>query len=103
MLGSYEIVDKVHEGQIYQHFKGEFYQVIGLGEHTETGEKMVIYKRLFREGEIKTYIRPYVMFTSKVDEKKYPEHKNKQRFTLVLDPRDEKLTMKELKRVFSSN
>ena len=28
---------------IYKHYKGGYYQVLGIGEHTETGERMVVY------------------------------------------------------------
>lgn len=28
---------------IYQHYKGGYYQVLGLGAHSETNEHMVIY------------------------------------------------------------
>lgn len=28
---------------IYKHYKGGHYQVLGIGEHTETKEKMVVY------------------------------------------------------------
>lgn len=31
---------------IYQHYKGGFYQVLGVAQHTETGEEMVVYVSL---------------------------------------------------------
>ena len=42
--------------EIWLHFKGGKYQIITLAEHTETGEKFVIYKAL--SGTMKTYARP---------------------------------------------
>lgn len=42
-------------GKKVKHFKGKEYLVLGEAEHTETGEKMVIYKDLY--GECKTYVR----------------------------------------------
>lgn len=31
---------------IYRHYKGPLYQVIGIGEHTETKERVVVYVSL---------------------------------------------------------
>jgi hypothetical protein len=31
---------------IYRHYKGGYYQLIGLAEHTETGECLVVYVAL---------------------------------------------------------
>ena len=31
---------------IYKHYKGGYYQVLGVGAHTETEEKMVVYVSL---------------------------------------------------------
>lgn len=62
----------------YKHFKGNFYQVLGFAENTETGENMVIYKALY--GEEKTYTRTLTMFSSEVDNIRYPEVTQKYRF-----------------------
>ncbi|MCF7865489.1 MAG: DUF1653 domain-containing protein [Candidatus Pacebacteria bacterium] len=52
---------------IYQHFKDKsmIYEVIGVGMHTETEEKMVAYRALY--GDFKLYIRPLEMFIESVD------------------------------------
>lgn len=65
---------------IYRHFKGDYYIVIDVAEHTETGEKMVLYRALY-EGA-KLYARPYDMFFSRVDKEKYPDSKQEYRFEL---------------------
>lgn len=70
----------------YQHFKGKMYHVLTLAEHTETGEKMVVYQAMYDYGKV--YVRPYHMFASKVDKEKYPEITQKYRFERVCDEED---------------
>ena len=40
----------------YRHFKGNEYEVIGVGKHSETLEEMVIYRALYGEGGY--WVRP---------------------------------------------
>jgi hypothetical protein len=42
--------------QRYKHYKGGTYEVISMATHTETGEKLVVYKSI-NFGSI--YVRPY--------------------------------------------
>lgn len=44
----------------YRHYKGNEYEIIGIGTHTETDEKLVIYKALYEPYQI--WVRPYDMF-----------------------------------------
>lgn len=50
-------------GQRYRHFKGDVYEVIGVGMHTETEETMVFYR------DVKTehlFARPLTSFVGPV-------------------------------------
>ncbi len=51
----------------YKHYKGNFYEVIGIARHSETLEELVVYKALYQpEGE-NVWVRPLKMFTEKVE------------------------------------
>ena len=69
---------EIHEGTIYRHFKGNFYQVMAIATHTETEEQMVVYRALY--GERRVFVRPYAMFAEEVDHEKYPDVTQKYRF-----------------------
>ena len=44
----------------YQHFKGNYYQVLHVAKHSETEEYHVVYQPLY--GEKNIWIRPLSMF-----------------------------------------
>lgn len=44
----------------YRHYKGNFYQVLGVARHSETLEDHVVYQALY--GERGLWIRPLTMF-----------------------------------------
>ncbi|MEK7201433.1 MAG: DUF1653 domain-containing protein [Patescibacteria group bacterium] len=54
---------------IYYHFKdpAKHYEVLGVAFHTETEEKMVLYKRLYEADIPEFFIRPLEMFMDTVD------------------------------------
>ncbi len=68
-------------GELYRHFKNKDYIIEGIAVHSETKEKMVIYRALY--GDYGLYVRPYDMFVSEVDRVKYPDVATKYRFTHI--------------------
>lgn len=71
---------EIKVGEIYKHFKGTFHKVIAIALHSETLEKMVVYTH---EDSEEVWVRPYSLFNSFVDKKKYPECEQEYRFELV--------------------
>lgn len=53
----------------YRHFKGNEYQVLGLAQHSETREPMVVYRALY--GERGLWVRPASMWDETVDRDGY--------------------------------
>lgn len=82
-------------GDIVQHFKRGYlsavelekepnmylYEIIGVAEHTECEEKLMVYRPLYGDGGL--YARPEAMFMSEVDRAKYPDAKQRFRFEKV--------------------
>lgn len=77
-------------GDIVQHFKREWvssetseylYKVLVFAQHTETGEKLVVYQGMY--SPFKICARPYDMFMSEVDREKYPKIRQKYRFEKI--------------------
>ncbi len=50
---------------LYRHFKGNYYELIGVARHSETGEEMVVYRALY--GERGLWVRPLSMWNEVVD------------------------------------
>ena len=48
----------------YRHFKGNEYEVLAIANHSETLEKMVVYKALYGECEI--WVRPLSMWEEEI-------------------------------------
>lgn len=48
----------------YRHFKGNEYEVLAIANHSETLEKMVVYKALY--GEQETWVRPLSMWDEEI-------------------------------------
>ena len=63
---------------LYRHYKGNFYQVIGVARHSETNEFLVVYRALY--GSFGLWVRPLNMFTEMVEQE---EGKHIPRFELI--------------------
>lgn len=50
---------------VYQHFKGGIYKVIGIATHSETLEKVVVYRQQGDEHGL--WVRPLEMFREQVE------------------------------------
>ncbi len=50
---------------IYKHYKGNLYEVFMTARHSETEERMVVYKALY--GDQGMWVRPYEMFVEQVE------------------------------------
>ncbi|GAB3132819.1 DUF1653 domain-containing protein [Amycolatopsis stemonae] len=48
----------------YVHYKGGEYEVLGVARHSETEERLVVYRALY--GEQGLWVRPEVMFRETV-------------------------------------
>lgn len=72
---------KEMKGKLYRHFKGGLYRVIDIGVHSEDENLLVIYQSESDHNLV--WVRPYDMFMSKVDKKKYPDVKQEYRFEQV--------------------
>ena len=77
-------------GNIIQHFKREtvdqnsmqyLYEFIGVATHSETRDRVVVYRALYGDKEL--FVRPYEMFMEEVDHDKYPEIRQKYRFEKI--------------------
>lgn len=49
----------------YRHFKGKEYEVLGVAKHSETLEKMVVYRALYGNRDI--WVRPLSMWEETVE------------------------------------
>lgn len=49
----------------YKHYKGNYYHVTGVAKHSETEERLVVYRPLY--GDFQLSVRPLAMFTEMVN------------------------------------
>ncbi|MBL7920844.1 MAG: DUF1653 domain-containing protein [Bacteroidia bacterium] len=51
---------------LYKHYKGKVYEVIGIAAHSETLEKLVVYKATYQKEGENLWVRPLSMFTETI-------------------------------------
>ena len=63
---------------IYQHYKGQLYQVLHVATHSETQEKLVVYQCLY--GDYSIWARPLDMFKERIT---LDDDREQERFKLI--------------------
>lgn len=53
----------------YRHFKGKEYEVLGVAQHSETLEELVVYRALYGAGGL--WVRPAAMWAEQVERDGY--------------------------------
>ena len=69
-------MDEIKPGR-YRHFKGKEYEVLGVARHSETEEKLVVYRALY--GDFGLWVRPVSMWNETVER----DGKTFRRFTYI--------------------
>ncbi|MBR1989958.1 MAG: DUF1653 domain-containing protein [Firmicutes bacterium] len=69
-------MDTIRPGK-YRHFKGNEYEVIGIANHSETMEPMVVYRALYGDGGL--WVRPASMWDETIER----DGKTFKRFTFI--------------------
>ena len=79
-------MEEVKIGRVYRHFKGNYYFVENIAYDSETYERMVVYKPLYkREDGRSIWVRPEKMFLEAIPERPDNITGQKVRFELVDD------------------
>lgn len=73
-------MNQIRINGIYRHFKGDYYLLVDVAKHSETGEDYVVYRKLYEDCAL--WVRPLDMFLEEVDQEKYPEIRQQYRFQL---------------------
>ena len=51
---------------VYKHYKGKYYQVIGIAKHSETLEELVVYYCLYLNQDGQLWVRSAAMFQEQI-------------------------------------
>lgn len=79
-------IKEVQVGKVYRHFKGNYYFILDIAYDSETQERIVVYKPLYkREDNHYLWVRPEKMFLSEIPERPDNITGQKHRFELIED------------------
>lgn len=77
-------MNKVEIGEVYRHFKGNYYFVENIAYNSENKERMVVYKPLYPSEESSCmWVRPEKMFLEEIPERPDNITGQKHRFELA--------------------
>jgi hypothetical protein len=62
-------MESVQIGQVYRHFKGNYYFVENVALDSETKERVVVYKPLYERQDSKIWVRREAMFLEEIPER----------------------------------
>lgn len=62
----HQLVMTIEPG-LYQHYKGNIYEVIGIARHSETLEELVVYKATYQKEGENLWVRPLAMFIESIE------------------------------------
>ena len=55
-------MNEIVKGGLYRHFKGMYYYVLDVATHSETGEKLVVYQKLYDDRDLYVTKKMVIMF-----------------------------------------
>ena len=77
-------MEEVKIGRVYRHFKGNYYFVENIAYDSETQERMVVYKPLYKRYDNRSiWVRPEKMFLEEIPDRPDNITGQKVRFELV--------------------
>lgn len=71
-------------GQVYRHFKGNYYYVENVALDSENKEKFVIYRPLYERQDSKIWVRKEAMFLEEIPDPNRPDNLTGQKLRFQL-------------------
>ena len=78
-------MEKVKIGEVYRHFKGNYYVVEDVALDSETKERVVVYKPIYDREDSRIWVRREKMFVEEIPERPDNITGQKHRFELCED------------------